>query len=485
MTVTNPNAPVHGSSADQSSIASLLLRASGRAVAAADRLDARWDRSTPHPVAAAWGLVRLASTLAVSPALGPLVALIATRNTKRAHELAQRYPAILEAIATGRSPTYDNALVVHAPARARWFISSDLHRCAAGSADWPRLQRTGQLYEVALDHYASKSWGLIENGDIEDFWLAGGSVYGAAYDVTNLLAHLLGDAACDDVVAEVAIAHLARIVANNQPIYDRIESDFNRHGRYRRTIGNHDDVLAMPGLRDAIGRLHDGVEVADFVVLDGDDELEAACGIVTHGHHTDAWNAPRSSGIGRLGTWLGSALADAPGTKSPDLPDRAWTDRLLAGRQPDVLTTVSRVLGVNRALDSLDEEELLDVARRHAANGGLPFGFDGGPYLVCGHTHIPLVRPLDLSGDAAWSRYANSGAGVFHECVTGLEWDGTRDPRNPEVSLVVWRYADREPRHVGDAIAVAADGRPVVREVLTRDATGPHLRIDESGYPFP
>ena len=49
-----------------------------------------------------------------------------------------------------------------------------------GTVGWPGHQHARELYEAALDFYAADEWGLIENGDVEDFWLAGGSTYGVA-----------------------------------------------------------------------------------------------------------------------------------------------------------------------------------------------------------------------------------------------------------------------------------------------------------------
>ncbi len=141
---------------------------------------------------------------------------------------------------------------------------------------------------------------------------------------------------------------------------------------------------------------------------------------------------------------------------------------------------MSRWLGANRDLYSLDEVLLFDAFRRH---DDLAIGedLDQGPWLVLGHTHLPLAHPVDPGSRATWARYANSGAGVFFECVTGLEWDGSIDPTHPQVRLVAWRYADRDERP-DPAALVGWDGdRAVVREVLDRVPPHDELVVVDAG----
>lgn len=462
-----------------------VARRYAAAAARADRLDHAHRRRSPraltpgHPglPAAAWASVRLVAVGLVSPVLGAVVVGSAYRHARRVNRLIERYPGIIDAVGAGRAPDYRASRVERAPAAARYFIASDLHRCVPGTVDWPAHQNTTGLYEVALDFYAAGEWGLVENGDVEDFWLVGGSSYGVVYDVFRLLGHAWPGRAGTTLRRTVDREHLRRIVANNASVYARIQEGFHAFGRYHRLVGNHDDVFLDPDLVDALGDVHPGLRVGDFLVLVP--EVGPASGVVTHGHHADAWNGPGQSALGKLGTWLGSALLDAPFAGNPGLPEPSDTDTLLGGRLPALLTAVGR-LGANRDLYSLDEVRLFDAFRRHA---GLPRGTDDhtGPWLLLGHTHLPLHHPVDPATRATWTRYGNSGAGIFHECVTGLEWDGTADPAHPTVRLVAWRYADHDEQPDPAAVVGWDDGRAVVREVLDRVPPGENLVVVDAG----
>lgn len=455
----------------------VLAGAFPRLATMADAIDARHVARRPlaltpgHPgvPAATWATTRLAAVILATPLLGPLVAGVALRNTRDVLRLIDQYPALLDDVLAGKAVDYPAARVEAVPAAACYFVSSDLHRCIPGTVDWPGHQNTKVLYEVALDHYAAAEWGLVENGDVEDFWLAGGSTYGVTYDLFRLIGHALRGEAGRSLLHTVYRAHLQRIVANNEGIYARIQEGFHRHGRYRRLIGNHDDVYLDEAMVEALGEVHPGVTVADFLLFaDG----TRARGIATHGHHVDSWNAPFRSGLGKLGTWLGSILLDAPFSSNPGVPDLDETSLLLGGRLPNLLTKVSPHFGANRDLYSVDEVALFQSFQRHYGAGAAT-GFEGGPILLLGHTHLPLSRPLDPDSGTEWSRYFNSGSGIFFECLTGIEWDGRADPDRPEVRLVAWRYAD--PDDPGDVEKVVGrdGGRAIVREVLARVEPAP------------
>ncbi len=468
----------------------LTARAYGRAVAVADRVDDRFRSRSPealspgHPgfVPAAWASVKLVGTAVVSPVMGPVVLAVAALRTDEAIDRIRGYPAMIEQVMHGRPPALPGHRVGVVDGATAAFISSDLHRCVPGTVDWVRFQRTDRLYEAALDFYADRDWGLIENGDVEDFWLTEGSTYGVVYDVARLAAAVLPGAWGAALQLQVRAEHLRRIVANNQGIYDRIDQRFHRYGRYHRVVGNHDDVYLDPDTAALLRDVHPGLDVHDFVVVRatsaGDDATNV--GVVTHGHHTDAWNAPTVSGLGRMGTWLGSALLDAPFGANPGMPDAEETERLVSGRLGDLLTRVSRRVGANREMYSLDEVLMYDGWRRR-----WPVDAADEPWLVLGHTHLPLTRPLDPETGGEWTRYANSGAGIFFECVTGIEWDGRDDPEHPAVNLVVWRYADAAAETPPAAI-VAWDGdRPIVREVLDRVPPSDRLQPVACGHDRP
>ncbi len=81
------------------------------------------------------------------------------------------------------------AAVDRAPAADRYVITSDLHRGPAGTNDWPGLQDTTALYAALLDWYGDQRWSLVEDGDVEDFWMVGGSTYGLVYELGRWIGH--------------------------------------------------------------------------------------------------------------------------------------------------------------------------------------------------------------------------------------------------------------------------------------------------------
>lgn len=409
---------------------------------------------------------KIGLTALASPLLGAAMGAVAASNTAAMKRQINAYPSEIERVMAGGAPTMTPGRVGRVDSSARWFISSDLHRTPRGASDWPAAQETKGLYEVALDHYGSQGWGLIENGDVEDFWLVGGSTYGVVYDLVRTLTPFLPRAKRQELRAHLGGEHLRRTIENNRGIYDRIDDLFHRHGRYLRTVGNHDDCYLDDAVVEHLRRFHDGVDVYDFVVLEG---AAGPSAVLTHGHHTDSWNAPDRSGLGRLTTWLASAVVDAPLISSnPGTPHPSETRALLDGTHSDVLTVLNPALGFNRDLYTLDELLLYRAFDHH-------FGAEG-PMLLLGHTHLPAVSPATPGrGDGAWTRYLNSGSGVHWQLVTGLEWDGVTDPARPEVRLVGWHYASESTPP--SAIVGDHDGRPVARRCFEPARDGRTLRV--------
>ena len=177
--------------------------------------------------------------------------------------------------------------------------------------------------------------------------------------------------------------------------------------------------------------------------------------VVAHGHLTDAWNGPGSAFLGRIITWMATSFDDLPGLggNRTGLPDEEGVGRLLTGRARNRLISLDPRFGGNRSFDSLDEQRLfahLDevLAERGAESGAIrPDGNLGWPWLVFGHTHLPMLRPLDAAGVPA--RYANSGTGLLERAISLIEWD----PERREPRLVVWFDEPEGPRRrelVGD-----------------------------------
>lgn len=416
-----------------------------RLVAQADRIDAAAaaGRCSPRLVPATWAGLKLATMALLSPALGLWVAGRATVNHRRAKELTLLLPEVVEAVMAGRSHAFPVARVQRIEAADRWFVTSDLHRAPKGHLDWPARQGARAVYDGALAHYANGGWGLVENGDIEDFWLAGGSAYGVCYEIGRLVAAALppqlGGALADAVVRE----HLQRIVANYRGTYDRIREGFHPSGRFVRVTGNHDDCYEQPAACAALEDHFPGLVPTDFVVLE---HQGVPVGVVFHGHQTDAWNGPAvPNNIARFTTSLAAALHDQVVVRlSPGLPTAADTAHLLEGRARNRLTRVNGLVGANTGLDSMDEVLLFEAFRK-AWSHDEGLDLDEGPWLILGHTHIPLAGPFHPVDRGRWRRYRNAGSGITQGLVTGVEWDGTGDPLHPDVRLVGWVAEDAQP----------------------------------------
>jgi len=436
-----------------------------RASALADRLDGGRVVGVLGP--GAWSVLKVIAIGAATPVLWPAVGLLAARNNAIVRRRHPAHAASLAAAANGAVHAPSFAAIGHLRGDRPVVVTSDLHRVPAGPHDWPRRQGTGAIYEVMLDHYAAEAWHLVENGDVEDFWMVGGSAWGWCYDVLRLCSTVLPRRLRTGLRRALVTEHLDRTVANNSGIYDRINSGFHLHGRYHRVIGNHDDAYADPLVVDHLGLHHPGLEVHDALVVRAPSSPPV---VITHGHHTDAWNAPDLAFLGRLGTWLAATIGDVPLLAvEPGLPTADATTGLLGGRQRNALTVVGRVFGASRDLYSMDEELLFAAVRRQ-----FPEGTTNEPFVVLGHTHLPLSAPTTGDREHTWSRYLNAGSGVGVGVVTAVEW---QPPTGPDVAagarLVAWCRAGLvDPEAEVEQLGVDRLGHPIVRVVLSPSPDG-------------
>jgi len=412
-----------------------------------------------------WAVVKLVVATATGPIWSTAIAARAWTNHRRAKELTGRYPDQLTALIDDRQPLGPNNDYLVVPAELRAFISSDLHRCIQGRIDHSARLDTKHLYEAMLDHYADARFHLIENGDVEDFWMVGGTAEGTLYDISRIFAGPVPGRFGRRLRTRIRNRHLDRIVDNNLGIYRRVRNRYSAEGRYWRTIGNHDDVYADASLRRHLGTHLPGVRPVDHLVLR--DRGGTTRAVVSHGHHTDGWNAPGRANLGRLASWAACMLTDLPFLSAPEgLPTREESDAILAGTAANSLVEVDPLFGANRHYDSLDEELLFSAISPHLDQ-------PPRPWLLFGHTHFPVYEPQSRTG-RVWRRYANSGTGLLWGVVTGLEWDGTGEEAT--VRLVAWSWATEDTpeerivrHHRGRGVArtelvarTEADGRSVI-----------------------
>ena len=222
--------------------------------------------SGPGTPAAVWATTKAAVGLAASPLTVPALTLAALRTTRVNAARIEAFPEHLHALSEGREPPLPGTRTLRAPAAARYLITSDLHRCIPGRLDWPERQRVKDLYASVLAGYGADGWHLIENGDVEDFWMVGGSTWGTVYDIASLTGGAVGPGRVD-ARRRILSEHLDRIVDNNAAIYELLRDEFCSTGRYHRTMGNHDDVFTDPRLCEHLATHLPGVQVADTILL--------------------------------------------------------------------------------------------------------------------------------------------------------------------------------------------------------------------------
>lgn len=418
-------------------------------------------------LATAWAIVKFVIGWMLMPIVTPFIAWRAAVNHALAKARVGSFRAAVAALDAGVTPPAPTDRVTWLPSDIDVFISSDLHRCFPGARDWLEVQGTKGLYAAMLDFYAESGAHVIENGDIDDFWMIGGSPYGQAYDAARVATKPLPGRLGLELRRSLYRQHLQRIVAANHLSYDRIAKRLAPAGRYHRTVGNHDDVFLDPALAEEIAAVSGGVDPVDWVVLTHPDGSAAA--VITHGHQTDGWNSPGRSNLGQAATWLANSFSDAPGLEAPDsIPPRSLTLALLRGHLPNHLISVDQRFGTNMRYDSLDEERLFD------AFGGAS---NLGPWILLGHTHLPVFQPLSKSA-VPWVRYVNSGNGLWNGMVTGIEWSGAEQ----RPVLVAWLWADDEDttEFTEDHVVTEWEGRPIARIELSRDLDGRHVRAVSS-----
>ncbi|MEI2700689.1 MAG: hypothetical protein V9E94_20970 [Microthrixaceae bacterium] len=215
------------------------------------------------------------------------------------------FPDHLLAISNGSRPVLPGPRTTSLSSAHRYLITSDLHRCIAGRLDWPQRQGVKELYAEVLAGYADDGWHLIENGDVEDFWMVGGSTWGAVYDMAYLTGATVGPRRVE-ARRTLLGEHLSRIVANNADVYRVLRDGFAADGRYHRTMGNHDDVFADEVMVERLAEHLGDVEVSDTILLrrtDSDDPAERSIdsvdAVVAHGHLTDSWNGHDVAALGQ------------------------------------------------------------------------------------------------------------------------------------------------------------------------------------------
>lgn len=399
--------------------------------------------------------------LVVLPALVAAMLVCSVVQEEWGHEGGTVFAAIV-----ARRNRYANQYRIgRLDAAQRYVIFSDLHRYAPGDLDIPLQQGDKDLYAAVLSYYGRDHWHLVENGDVEDYWLRGGSNWGNAYDVASGFIGVGQDLALEAGIMAIAKAHLTKIITNNAKIYAVIKGLFIEPGRYHRTMGNHDDVYRNEELVEVLRRLlatspeaRRAFDVHDYLVVEGPN---GANGLIGHGHQSDSWNSPACSFLGRTTTSIVSAINEVvPDAYEMGVPSWKDSHKLWVEGANNNLTGIGP-FGADLDTNSLDEQHLHDTYREqwHGVEG---------PHLILGHTHAVRQDPFDPDRRDYWPEYLNDGCGISSHTVTAVEWDGSQSGSgsNPSLTLVAWR-------------ASAADEieRGVVRTTTVPDRTQNQLIV--------
>jgi hypothetical protein len=384
-----------------------------------------------------WARVKLVAALAVLVAMWPTALATILICQQLATIYGKESGTVFEQLLKGNKRYSDMMSIRHLPSGGRYFISSDLHLYTAGKSNAVAFQETMPVYMAALQYYAVNQFYLIENGDMEDYWLRGGSLYGDMYDLANgLPAPYLDHGFNEAQVLAAAKFHLHTIVDQNKPMYALVRTGFYDQNRYSRTVGNHDDIYSHPKMVEALRHFYPSIQVHDYIVFDNDGKGVG----VRHGHQTDAWDMPGCSFLGKVVTSIGSAVRDiSVGEWKPGIYPQEKTDQIWDWPHwPNIMDELNPWLGVTAQLGNLDEVRLFRSMKKTWQTGKDLWS----PWVILGHTHVPLASPIAPHDEGRWWRYANSGCGIFRRMITGLEWDGTANADIPRVRLVAWRYKD-------------------------------------------
>jgi hypothetical protein len=385
-----------------------------------------------------WAGVKLLAALALFYAMWPTALAAVLICQQIATVYGKEYGNVLEQILKGNPRYAQMHSIRRLPSVGKYFIFSDFHLYTQGTSNAVAFQETMPLYIAALQHYAIEGFHLIENGDIEDYWLRGGSLYGVIYDLSSALpAPYLDKAYNEAQVLAAAKVHLHAIVDQNKPLYTLIRSAFHDQNRYSRTVGNHDDIYSHPKMVEALRSFYPGIQVHDYIVFENDGK---GIGVIAHGHQTDAWDMEGCSFLGKPVTSLGSAVRDISlGEWKPGVTDEEKTNSIWNfEKNPNIMDELNPWLGITAQLGNLDEVRLYRAMKKKGLTGPEAWM----PFILLGHTHTPLAAPIAPHSEGRWWRYANSGCGMFKRMITGLEWDGTANANLPKVRLVAWRYRD-------------------------------------------
>jgi hypothetical protein len=336
---------------------------------------------------------------------------------------------VLEGIAEHEPRLLEEFKVARLPVNRKYAVFSDVHMYVDGDLDFFNNNGNSQIYRHALNQYADQNYALIENGDVEDFWMRGGSSKGLILMTGSYLPWPYFSEAFEASAFRAANhVHALNVFTNNATTYATIRTLFHNKDRYTRLIGNHDDVWADPEMELLMHVFYPGTDVNDYCTLENSGTGETEL-IIAHGHQSDIFNMRMCNFAGKELTNLASVIHELSFGRW-DLFSKSkedWMDEWAGKGFQDELQKIDLLEATSFSEYDLyrDLENTYGTSPRQ-------------PYLILGHTHDPKDNagvPDFLTGaQSNWDEYSNSGTvGMWEQIVIGLEVE------YPDVRVVAWK----------------------------------------------
>jgi hypothetical protein len=340
---------------------------------------------------------------------------------------------VIQAITDHHPRTLEDFRIARLPVEQKYVVFSDVHMFVNGDFNFYQNNRNSEIHQSLLSKYAQDGYRLIDNGDVEDFWMRGGSARGHILDVADMLPFPFYYEAYGVQAALGALqAHAANIFRDNSATYGLVNQLYVASGGYARTIGNHDDVWSRDDMAPLFDLVYQAPVVAnDYILLDDSSTGETKV-VIAHGHQSDIWNMELCNFAGKAVTDAFSTLTEVSlglvGKVKKFYRAKSEWQSDLAGRGFDDELHRMEGLGLTQ---SLDEVELHDQLER--VYGDSP----RQPYLILGHTHDVKddagVPDWMYSDQWTWREYSNTGTtGMWEELVVCTE------VQYPDVRPVAW-----------------------------------------------
>ncbi len=336
---------------------------------------------------------------------------------------------VIQGIANGEPRLIEEFNIARLPSNQKYAVFSDIHMFVDGDLDFFNNSGNSKIYRSALGWYSTQGYHLIENGDVEDFWMRGGSSKGLILTLSDPLPWPYYSDAFESIAFRSANqAHAFGLFISNDATYATIRALFHDRGKYTKMIGNHDDVWSDPAMDPIIQALYPGISVNDYCVLYNNYSGEAES-ILAHGHQSDIFNTPMCNFAGKAATDFASHLHEVTFgeinmfSRTQGDWGKEWNDK-----------------GFINELSEIDMLEFKSFSEYDLYEDLENIYGDSlsQPYLILGHTHQPKNEsgiPRWMYYDQwDWKEYSNSGTtGMWEGVVVGLEIE------NSNVNVIAWK----------------------------------------------